>query len=241
MSYNRNGHYYDDLGRVCSKCGEYKLWNNFSKHVLGTNGKRPACKKCYEEERLNKLKIENSLTCEDIKRLFNYDYSSGILYWKDACLSKELDGKVVGNYDKDGYIVLSYKGRWYKVHRLVWAYVYGEFPKKSLDHINGIKSDNRIENLRLISQKGNSINSVLQINSTTGITGVNDYTQSKNFKYCAKIMVDSCVHYLGSYNTKLEAAKARRKAELKYGFDKYMYKSTALEYILKHEPNYIDE
>ncbi len=244
MPYNRTGTYFiegDFGGKICSCCGWFRNWNEFDKQKIGLRGRTSKCKKCKEEERLTKLKTINPLTCEDIKNLFTYDCSSGILYWKENCVCKDIAGKMVGSSDKDGYIVLSYRGRWYKVHRLVWAYVYGEFPKKNLDHINGIKSDNRIENLRLISHKGNSINTGLQINSTTGITGVNKYTQSKNFKYCAMIMVNRKVYYLGGFVTKLDAAKARRKAEIKYGFDKYMYRSTALEYILNHEPDYVDE
>lgn len=77
---------------------------------------------------------------------------------------------VVGTKDKDGYIV-TYMGKYYKVHHLVWLYHHGYLPNM-LDHINRNPSDNRIENLREVNKRCNSINSKLQRNNTSGIKGI---------------------------------------------------------------------
>ena len=53
-----------------------------------------------------------------------------------------------GTPDREGYVVIRYAGKGYKAHRLAWLHVYGRWPNGPLDHINRLKNDNRIENLR---------------------------------------------------------------------------------------------
>lgn len=78
---------------------------------------------------------------------------------------------VAGNLDDTGYYRVMLKGKNYKVHRIIWVLFYKKL-EQCIDHINGIKTDNRINNLRNVSQALNCKNSGLKKNNTSGITGV---------------------------------------------------------------------
>lgn len=229
MSYTSKGWYYDNKGRTCTICGEYKYWENFP----GLSAKRKnhfICRDCLSDKKL---------THGMLLHILNYDPATGIFTWKEKLSNRGEIGSEAGCVRRLGYISIGIYGTLYLAHRLAWFYVYGKWPTNNIDHINGNTSDNRINNLRNITQQNNSINTKLSKNNKTGVVGV-CYDKCRN-KYKATIMKDRKTVNIGRYTTKLEAAKARRKAEIKYGFDKYMYKSTALEYILKHEPDYVDE
>ena len=59
--------------------------------------------------------------------------------------------------DKDGYILFSIKGKQWREHRYVWTQANGEIPKgMEIDHINGKRDDNRIENLQMLTKKQNN-------------------------------------------------------------------------------------
>ena len=77
-----------------------------------------------------------------------------------------------GSIDKDGYLILKIKGKQYKSHRLAYAKYYNTNPIGIIDHINRIKTDNRIVNLRLVTQKENVLNKKFYPNKDTGIVGV---------------------------------------------------------------------
>lgn len=110
------------------------------------------------------------LTQEELHRLF--DYKDGHLYWKIKPSKCTSIGDKVGCLDTHNlYIKSSYKDKNYLVHRLVFAWHYGYFPKM-IDHINGIRFDNRIENLRAADDKSNQWNQKLHSRNTSNYKNV---------------------------------------------------------------------
>lgn len=85
-------------------------------------------------------------------------------------------GRTVGTLNKKtGYVVIGINGNMYQAHRLAWVYTYGDFPSGEqpfIDHINGKRADNRIENLRVSSHKENNKNKQMRHNNTSGVNGV---------------------------------------------------------------------
>jgi hypothetical protein len=111
----------------------------------------------------------------------------------------------------NGYLSIGLKGRIYYAHRLAWLYVHGEWPVDFIDHINGIRSDNRILNLRECSAAQNSQNLAKQYNKTR-LTGVVPWKK----RFQAKICVDYKRINLGSFKTAEEAHAAYLAAKAKY-------------------------
>jgi hypothetical protein len=106
-------------------------------------------------------------------------------------------------------------------HRIAWALHYGELPPPDMeiDHINGIRHDNRIVNLRLVSMRQNMRNKTQYRNNTHGYPGIVFEAGSRRVKqWRAQIQVDGKLMKLGSYMCKTAAIFARKRAEIKYGF-----------------------
>ena len=76
-------------------------------------------------------------------------------------------GSVAGCMNNWGYLQVCTKGKTYKAHRLVWLIEKGVWPEE-LDHINGVRTDNRIENLREVSRKENLRNQKTRCTSSSG-------------------------------------------------------------------------
>lgn len=112
------------------------------------------------------------------------------------------------------YEIITIDNKKYYGHVLVWLYVTGKLPDKGIDHINGDKSDNRFENLRLSNQSQNSANSRTPKNNTSGFKGVCWHKKAK--KWAARIKVNRQEIYLGLFKTKEEAAEAYNKAALEH-------------------------
>ena len=103
------------------------------------------------------------LTQKQLKKILYYNQDTGFfVYKKDIYnLNKYLiakQGDIAGGINNRGYIQISVKNKLYSAHRLAWLYVYGNFPKQEIDHINHIRNDNRIKNLRDVSHKVNMNN-----------------------------------------------------------------------------------
>lgn len=89
------------------------------------------------------------LTSESLKLALNYDSKTGLF-------TNVENGKLCGcDSNSHGYISIGVYGKRHLAHRLAWLYVYGEFPKNQIDHINRVKTDNRIENLRDVTSAEN--------------------------------------------------------------------------------------
>lgn len=110
-----------------------------------------------------------------IKKHFTYDPRSGKIGRDDRKNSN-------GSYDKGGYLILKVKGKQFKAHRVAWFLYYGSFPENVIDHINGIKSDNRISNLRDVEQKRNVKNTNRSPNKDTGVVGIHYDSTTKGLK-----------------------------------------------------------
>jgi hypothetical protein len=107
-----------------------------------------------------------------LKNFLHYDPETGVFKWKDTFGWRAKQGTVAGSVKASGYIYIRLKLKQYRAHRLAWLYTYGKFPEDQIDHINGIKNDNRIINLRAVSDKENSRNLRLRKDNTSGYIGV---------------------------------------------------------------------
>ncbi len=140
------------------------------------------------------------LTQKKLKEILSYDPESGVF-------TRIKTGKVAGSLRSDGYIHLRVGKKLYFAHRLAWLYVHGYFPENQIDHLNGIRNDNRLENLREVSQACNTQNCKISSRNTSGFPGVNRHKQRK--KWQARGMLQQKHVYLGLYPSPLDAALAR--------------------------------
>ncbi len=145
---------------------------------------------------------------EEIKEFVEYDSETGVFTWIKQSGKKSKIGKVAGTRGTLGYIYLTINKKRYLAHRAAWFLTTGEIPTV-IDHINGIRDDNRIINLRNGSYIDNNRNiHIPNSNSTTGIRGV----CKEGNKYKAYIMRNGKRYRLGNYKTIEEAARARKLA-----------------------------
>lgn len=165
--------------------------------------------------------------------LFRYDYETGVLYWRwrvNNRVPKTLEAGTQRESNSDGYLTVSVHGRDYRVHRVVMLMCYGFYGEGlEVDHINHVRNDNHLVNLRFVTRRENQRNQSLSSKSTTGVTGVSFLKARK--KYIAQISVNRKLIYLGIFDT-LEEAAARAEANLKFNFHNNHGKGRA-EYVRK--------
>lgn len=131
-------------------------------------------------------------------------------YHPDGYLIRKETGEPCGRHANhhDGYAYIGVL----KAHRLIYAIVHGEVPSGEVDHINGDRVDNRIENLREVSRSENQHN--YKIPNISGFTGVYWDTQAR--KWHTQIWVNNRLIYLGLFEDFEEAVQARKMAKIKY-------------------------
>ena len=147
------------------------------------------------------------VTQSDLKELFSYNESTGdFTRLKSGGGRNNKIGAIAGCLQNKGYVHISIKGKLYLAHRLAWLYTQGQWPEDQIDHVNGIRNDNRVSNLREATQSQNQANTGSQTNSKSGVKGVS-WHKAKG-KWQAQISINSKLKYLGYFTDINEAAQA---------------------------------
>ena len=152
---------------------------------------------------------------EALNSLFEYNSSTGILTRKAKTNDSQSIGEAIGCLRDDGYLGTKIFNKSELVHRIIWKMENGT-DANNIDHINGLKSDNRIENMRSVTHHENMKNKRKGKNNKSGAVGVNWLDRTK--KWVASIRVNKKTIHLGSFVLFHEAVNARKIAEVAYGF-----------------------
>lgn len=148
----------------------------------------------------------------ELKELLWYDKVSGLFLWRNAKKYNAIAPWSKAGWSDGGYIRIQIGKKGYLAHRLAWLYEHGVWPEKDVDHINGNRCDNRIENLRDVSRKINTQNRrCAGINSTTGVLGVSRHRDTD--KWISGIYINGKRIHLGVFETIEEAEKAYVQAK----------------------------
>jgi hypothetical protein len=171
--------------------------------------------------------MKKQLTQKRLKEVLRYYPGSGIFRWKTT--GKGRKRKIAGCKRPDGYILIRIDGQLHFAHRLAFLYVHGYFPENQIDHIDRNRSNNKIKNLREISQQCNSRNTGNPIDNTSGVKGVCWY--EKYNKWMVRICANGKRRHLGYYKNFDDAVMSRYEAEKELNWKGCNDSSPAYQYL----------
>lgn len=153
------------------------------------------------------------ITPELLNQFLDYDKETGIFKWKVSRGNQYTKpGMIAGFKDTYGHMGIEINGKRYLSHRLAWLMVFGKWPDHQIDHINRIRDDNRIINLRDVPGIVNVNNKGNYRSNTTGFKGVT----VKKGRFIAQITVNGKCKHLGSFDTAEQASKVYQQAKNQY-------------------------
>lgn len=152
---------------------------------------------------------EKLLDHNELLSLIKYDPDTGIFTWKVA-RGPRAAGALAGNLQTNGYYQIRINKKLYLAHRLAWFYIFKEWPEGVVDHIDRNTTNNRLDNLRDVTQAKNTYNSTIPSHNSSGFKGVS-FSKQKG-KYEAYISLNNKKKNLGLFNTAEEAYAAYTKA-----------------------------
>lgn len=154
--------------------------------------------------------VHNKEIDDYIKNNLLYDPDIGELHWTcEGGFNRDIS-KTAGTVLGDGYKAISTTFGVIKVHRICWYLHYGYWPDNYLDHVDGDKTNNRITNLRLVTNQQNSFNSKPHKDGSSKYKGVT--FDKKNGKWFSRICRDGKTKFLGYFTEEKDAAIAYNKA-----------------------------
>lgn len=146
---------------------------------------------------------------EHLRTELTYDADTGAIFRKN--------GKAAFfTRDTHGYLQGRLSGKLLLAHRVAWALHHGAWPASQIDHINGIRTDNRIENLRVVSGTDNARNAKTRKDSTSGVAGVGWHPRHN--KWMVRIGFEGRQKTIGYFEDLVEAKAARKAAEKDFGY-----------------------
>lgn len=169
------------------------------------------------------------ITPEVLRKILRYEPETGDLFWLERDVSffspvktrtaqhiaanwnsRHAGNKAFSSLDRHGYNQTHLGGKIYRAHRVAWAIHFGEWPQNDIDHINRVRSDNRICNLRDVTRSQNLRNMSLSRRNKSGASGV--------FRTESAWVASIVGKNIGSFRTKEAAIAARKAAETELGY-----------------------
>ena len=173
------------------------------------NGNRADVRLCNLEKYVKSG--DRELTLNRVREQFDYNHSTGQFTWKVSIANSVKINDVAGSVDKHGYSRVRIGSKTVLCHRLAWFYIHGVWPVGEIDHINGIRHDNRIENLRVVDRTGN-VQNRHKIWGKSGFMGVYE----NGSKWRSAIQVNGETISLGNFCSAEEASAAYLAAKRIY-------------------------
>lgn len=149
---------------------------------------------------------KTDLTAERLREALHYDPETGVFTRRASPYRPDLEGKIAGNKRTDGYWAVVLDRNVHFGHRLAWLYMLGVWPTKQVDHINGVRDDNRFANLREATNSENQQNRKTNVGRSESSRGTRH--RKKEGRWAAVIDVDGQRKSLGYFDTQEEARAA---------------------------------
>lgn len=177
---------------------------------IGPAKKKGKYRNPYARNKISLMFREHGLTQELVRLMFDYDPDTGIVTRKESRgISKK--GAVIGVDNQQGYLGVTICQRPHRLHRVIWLWFHGYWPENEIDHINGVRDDNRISNLREVSHSCNVRNSCNYITNTTGVKGLSWNRRAQ--AYIVRIHLQGDSRFIGYHEDFTEAVCHRYAAE----------------------------
>lgn len=139
----------------------------------------------------------------ELKENLSYEPESGVIRWAKRNGTKKC-GEVAGTITKNGYVHIRFRGRKILGHRVAWLITHGDWPADQIDHINDVKTDNRISNLRVVNNsQNNQRKKTPKPLGASGFYGVSPYKG----KFQAKITTNYKTKSLGTFESAADASE----------------------------------
>jgi len=145
-----------------------------------------------------------------------FEYKDGEIYWKKRPSPRAVQAKIgykAGTICNNLYKQVSINKEYYYIHRIIFAMFYGYFPN-SIDHIDGNPSNNKIENLREVTQTQNNYNAAIRSDNTSGYRNV--YWDKRSNKWMVMVKVERKNKHIGYFKDIELANDAAILARKKY-------------------------
>lgn len=154
------------------------------------------------------------ISAERIRELLDYNPCTGVCRWRRAPsnLARVKIGVPITSQDSYGHIQVKINGRSRLLHRLIWLYQTGTWPGAEIDHINGVRNDNRWVNLREANRNSNMHNE-RRAHSRTSSGELGVQPSKTPGKWMANIRLNTKPIRLGTYPTKVAALSAYLNAK----------------------------
>lgn len=155
---------------------------------------------------------------DELKEALEYNEETGVFIWRVSNNNRIKIGDQAGHVSKrTGYTHIKINRKLYAAHRLAWLYIHGELPSKEIDHIDHVRTNNCIRNLREVTRQENGRNTSIRSDNYSGVTGVNWHKPT--FRWHARIYdLSGKNKHLGYFINFEEARQARKEAEVKFNY-----------------------
>lgn len=170
-----------------------------------------------------------NITQSNLQDVLTYTPETGEFSWIVPPVGWIYQGDIAGSINKNGYRYITVNKKKYLAHRLVWLYVHGYLPEGDLDHVDRVRTNNKVENLREVSRQCNIRNSPNRVTNTSGVKGV-CWCKKMN-KWKARITVNYVETHLGCSEDFMEMVCLRLAAEQTLSWEGCDSRSPAYQYV----------